>query len=148
MRRLLWYGNSSGSDCNPNSSDNPVCLSVQSYGTYCQHLQPKWHLTFDGHLLDCVKSCGGLADKSDDQEWKRLQESFCRIRNFEQQQKCIMRAWRRQQHYSIVAAVAEFEAKRPKHSSATNRKKKAEARVADEKKIKKVKREGYVHDAG
>jgi hypothetical protein len=22
---------------NPNSSDNPVCLSVQSYGTYCQH---------------------------------------------------------------------------------------------------------------
>jgi hypothetical protein len=36
MRRLLWYGNSSGSDCNPNSSDNPVCLSVQSYGTYCQ----------------------------------------------------------------------------------------------------------------
>jgi hypothetical protein len=36
MRRLLWYGNSSGSDRNPNSSDNPVCLSVQSYGTYCQ----------------------------------------------------------------------------------------------------------------
>jgi hypothetical protein len=30
MRRLLWYGNSSGSDCNPNSSDNPVCLSVRS----------------------------------------------------------------------------------------------------------------------
>jgi hypothetical protein len=38
MRRLLWYGNSSGSDRNPNSSDNPVCLSVQSYGTYCQHV--------------------------------------------------------------------------------------------------------------
>jgi hypothetical protein len=38
MRRLLWYGNSSGSDRNPNSSDNPVCLSVQSYGTYCQHI--------------------------------------------------------------------------------------------------------------
>jgi hypothetical protein len=27
MRRLLWYGNGSG---NPNSSDNPVCLSVHS----------------------------------------------------------------------------------------------------------------------
>jgi hypothetical protein len=38
MRRLLWYGNSSGWDRNPNSSDNPVCLSVQLYGTYCQHL--------------------------------------------------------------------------------------------------------------
>ena len=59
-----------------------------------------------------------------------------------------MRAWRQRQHYSIVVAVAEFEKKRPKHSSATNRKKKAEARVADEKKSKKVKREGYVHDAG
>jgi hypothetical protein len=46
-------------------------------------LQPKWHLTFDGHLLDCVKSCGGLANKSDEaigkghQEWKQLQERFC-----------------------------------------------------------------------
>jgi hypothetical protein len=40
MRRLLWYGNSSGSDRNPNSSDNPVCLSVQSYGTYCQQPIP------------------------------------------------------------------------------------------------------------
>jgi hypothetical protein len=59
-----------------------------------------------------------------------------------------MRAWQRRQHYSIVAAVAEFESKRPKHSSATNPKKKAEARVADEKKSKKVKREGYVRDAG
>jgi hypothetical protein len=39
MRRLLWYGNSSGSDRNPNSSDNHVCLSVQSYGTYCQHTE-------------------------------------------------------------------------------------------------------------
>jgi hypothetical protein len=36
MRRLLWYGNSSGSDRNPNSSDNHLYLSVQLYGTYCQ----------------------------------------------------------------------------------------------------------------
>jgi hypothetical protein len=77
-------------------------------------LQPKWHLIFDGHLLHCVDVCGGLADKSDEaiekghQEWKRLQERFCQIRNFEQQQKCTVRAWRRQQHYSIVATVAEF----------------------------------------
>jgi hypothetical protein len=28
MGRILWYGNSSASDRNPNSSDNPVCLSV------------------------------------------------------------------------------------------------------------------------
>jgi hypothetical protein len=36
MRRLLWYDNSSGSDRNPKSLDNPVCLSVQSYGTCFQ----------------------------------------------------------------------------------------------------------------
>jgi len=28
--------------------------------------QPKWHLTFDGHLLQQVIKYGGLADKSDD----------------------------------------------------------------------------------
>jgi hypothetical protein len=32
---LWWYGNSLGLDRNPNSSDNPVCMSVQSYGKYC-----------------------------------------------------------------------------------------------------------------
>ena len=115
-------------------------------------LQPKWHLAFDGHLLHCVASCGGLADKSDEaiekghQEWKRLHDRFCRMRNFQQQQKCIVRAWRRQQHHSIVAAVAKFESKRPKHSTTTDRKKKAEARVADEKESKKVKREAFVND--
>jgi hypothetical protein len=44
--------------------------------------------------------------------------------------------------------VAEFESKRPKHSSTTDRKKKAEERVADEKESTRVKREGYVHDVG
>jgi hypothetical protein len=67
MRRLLWYGNSSGSDRNPNSSDNPVCLSVQSYGTYCQHpqftpatLQAQKELTNDGSVLsfDDGTPCG------------------------------------------------------------------------------------------
>jgi hypothetical protein len=30
-------------------------------------LQPKWHLTFDGHLLEQFKKYGGLADKSSDE---------------------------------------------------------------------------------
>jgi hypothetical protein len=50
MRRLLWYGNSSGSDRNPNSSDNPVCLSVQSYGTYCQEAQETKSWIYLGNL--------------------------------------------------------------------------------------------------
>jgi hypothetical protein len=47
---------------NPNSSDNPVCLSVQSYGTYCQHTASptiEWcsiclFLETDVYLLDHV----------------------------------------------------------------------------------------------
>jgi hypothetical protein len=60
-------------------------------------LQPKWRLTFDGHMFHCVNICGGLVDKSDKaiekgyQEWKQLQESFCRIHIFEQQQNCIVK---------------------------------------------------------
>ena len=59
-----------------------------------------------------------------------------------------MNAWRRGQHYSVVAQAAEFESKRIKHSHTTNRKREAEARVAGEKESKKVKREEYVHDVG
>ena len=35
-------------------------------------LQPKWHLTFDGHLLDQVTKYGGLADKSYKTNRKRI----------------------------------------------------------------------------
>jgi hypothetical protein len=52
MRRLLWYGNSSGSDRNPNNSDNPVCLSIQSYGTYCQQLDVMVDEYMDGLAYD------------------------------------------------------------------------------------------------
>jgi hypothetical protein len=105
-------------------------------------LQPKWHLTFDGHLLHCVDVCGGLADKSDE-----AMEKGQEILNFEQQQRCIVRAWRWQQHSSIVATVAKFKRRRSKQSSATDWKKKAEA-VANEKERKRVKREGYIHNFG
>jgi hypothetical protein len=64
MRRLLWYGNSSGSDRNPNSSDNPVCLSVQSYGTYCQQVK-----TLESKIeLVNLKLEGVVADS---ERWKR-----------------------------------------------------------------------------
>ena len=114
--------------------------------------QPKWHLTFDGHLLHCVKLFGGLADKDDaviekgHQEWTRLQERFCRIRNFEKRQTCIMRAWRQRRHHSIISAIEEFESKRPKHKADTERKRKADGVKAEEKESKKVKRESFVND--
>jgi hypothetical protein len=64
MRRLLWYGNSLGSDRNPNSWDNPVCLSVQSYGTYCQQLLP---VVVEGgaqyvSVVHALRRCGNMSE--------------------------------------------------------------------------------------
>jgi hypothetical protein len=64
MKRLLWYGNSSGSDRNPNSSDDPVCLSVQSYGTYCQQLLFLWRLSIMFTLFCCVEIPSCLAQRN------------------------------------------------------------------------------------
>jgi uncharacterized membrane protein YgcG len=53
MRRLLWYGNSLGSDRNPNSSDNPVCLSVRSI---VWHILPTT-MRIAGKKLDLAEWC-------------------------------------------------------------------------------------------
>ena len=64
-------------------------------------LQPKWHLTFDGHLLDQVTHMHGIADKGEDpiekahQDWRVMYERFCRIPSFERGERCIRRAWKR-----------------------------------------------------
>jgi hypothetical protein len=59
-------------------------------------------------------------------------------------QKCIMKAWRRRRHHSIILAIEEFESKRIKHAPVTERKRKAEGRKAEERESKKVKREAFV----
>jgi hypothetical protein len=80
------------------------------------------------------------------QEWKGLQDRFCRIANFEKQQTCIMRAWRRRRHHSIISAISEFETKRTKHNVGTNRKRVAEEKEVAQKESKKVKRKAFVND--
>jgi hypothetical protein len=60
-------------------------------------LQPKWHLTFDGHLLDQFTKYGGLADKSDEsiekghQTLKALRNRFRGIPTYKQHETCIRR---------------------------------------------------------
>jgi hypothetical protein len=115
--------------------------------------QPKcWHLTFDGHLLlACVKSFGGLADKSDEriekghQEWKRLQDRFRRIQKFEKRQKCIMKAWRRRRHHSIILAIEEFKSKRTKHGCSSHRAKDESRREESRRKGEQEGQEGGIH---
>ena len=58
-------------------------------------LQPKWHLTFDGHLLSQFNQYAGLADKSDEtiekghQTLKVLRERFRGITSYEAREKLV-----------------------------------------------------------
>ena len=57
-------------------------------------LQPKWHLTFDGHLLHQVITCGGLADKADDtiefqhQILMKLRDRCQSITSYQRRESC------------------------------------------------------------
>jgi len=64
-------------------------------------LQPKWHLTFDGHLLHQVRTYGGIADKADDtiefqhQILKKLRDRYRSITSYQRRECCIRRELRR-----------------------------------------------------
>ena len=79
--------------------------------------QPKWHLTFDGHLLHQVKTYGGLADKADDvielqhQILKKQRERFRSVPTFMKRERCIRRELRRKRSPLIQSHVNKYEAK-------------------------------------
>jgi hypothetical protein len=72
--------------------------------------QPKWHLLFDGHLVDQVRMFWGLADKLNDviekahQPWKREEHTW-NIKHFRMQQKQQLRAVRKRNHHKIRAEL-------------------------------------------
>ena len=113
-------------------------------------LQPKWHLTFDGHLVDQVRKFHGLADKGDDpiekghQTWKIFYERFCRIVSFSKREKCIRKAWKRSRHPGIQNEIKLFDERRKKQSENSVRKRKAQQGENDLKQEKKMKREAFV----
>ena len=69
--------------------------------------QPKWHLTFDGHLLCQVRKCGGLADKADDttefqhQMLLRLKDRCQSIPSCRMRELCVQRELRRERSPEI-----------------------------------------------
>lgn len=111
--------------------------------------QPKWHLTFDGYLMQQVQLYGGLADKADDsiekfhQTLKGLRDRFRGTRSYEMKETCIHRELRRQRSAEIRQEVEAFEAK-IKQSSGTKRKKEALERQKEKSEAKKAKREAFV----
>jgi hypothetical protein len=88
-------------------------------------LQPKLHIIFDVHLIDQFWRLGGIADKPHDmiekahQPWKWEKERVWGVKNFQMQQKCHLRAVRKQGHYKIRLKMEEVANKRRQvfHSS-------------------------------
>lgn len=110
-------------------------------------LQPKWHLTFDGHLLDQFTKFGGLADKSDEsiekvhQTLKTLRDRYRRISSYETRENCIRRELRRARSTEIQGHIDKYEEKKQQSTTAkrtidfgqrqeTNKKAKMEKREA------------------
>jgi len=111
--------------------------------------QPKWHLTFDGHLLEQVKQYGGLADKADDtiefqhQRLKRLRDRYRRVSSFQRKTKCMLKELRRQRSKRVERQIKAFE-KAKKQKSGTKRQRDAEERQEGVKTEKKAKRATFV----
>jgi hypothetical protein len=112
-------------------------------------LQPKWHLTFDGHLLNQFTKFGGLADKSDEtiekghQTLKALWDCFRGISLYEQRETCIRRELRRTRSPEIQQHIDSFETM-IKQSGSTKGVMDTAERQDNNKKAKLEKREAFV----
>jgi len=114
-----------------------------------QTLQPKWHMTFDGHLLDQVMRCGGLADKADDtivlqhQILKKLRDRHRNITSFQRRESCVRRELRHRKSSEMQSHVDQCE-------SSIKLKKRRINQVAtadhhnDEREAKRMKREAAI----
>ena len=111
--------------------------------------QPKWHLTFDGHLLHQMRTFGGLADKADDtiefqhQVLKRIRDRYRRVSSFERKTLCLLRELRRQKNTRINQHVDAFFAAR-KQNAGTKRAADSHLRRQGVKEEKRAKREAFI----
>jgi hypothetical protein len=112
-------------------------------------LQPKWHLTFDGHLLDQYRRYQGLADKSDEsiekehQTLKTLRERFRGIPSYSQREACIRRELRRSRSPEIQVIIDDYD-RLIKQASGTKRALDTAQRVDNKKQAKEAKREAFI----
>ena len=112
-------------------------------------LQPKWHLTFDGHLLAQFTKFGGLADKSDEtiekghQTLKKLRDRYRGVSSYSRRETCIRRELRRQRSPEIEQEIKNYEAA-IKQKRGTRRQIDATARQETNKRAKLEKRVAYI----
>ena len=112
-------------------------------------LQPKWHMTFGGHLLEQVIRYGGLADKADDtielqhQILKKLRDRYRNITSFQRRVSCIRRELRRRKSTEIQSHIDQYE-RSIRVRKDSRRHLEVEDRHKDQRKAKRVKREGVL----
>jgi hypothetical protein len=112
-------------------------------------LQPKWHLTFDGHLLEQFTTYDGLADKSDEtiekghQTLKVLRDRFRGVSSYEMTEACIRRELRRGRSPEIQQHIDKYEAS-IKQSLGTKRALDTVERLDNKKKAKQEKRDAFI----
>jgi len=111
--------------------------------------QPKQHLTFDGHLLHQVRTCGGIADKADDtiefqhQMSKKLRDRHRSVTSFQKREGCARRELPQTKSHEIQAHIDSHEAAvRAKKTS--KRATIAAERQQEQREAKRVKREAIV----
>mmetsp|Transcript_94090 Transcript_94090/g.271957 ORF Transcript_94090/g.271957 Transcript_94090/m.271957 type:complete len:521 (-) Transcript_94090:182-1744(-) len=114
--------------------------------------QPKWHLTFDWHLLHVVQRFGGLADKTDEyieaghQYWHRWYARYCRVANFKMRELYIRSQERKSRHPSIVKLVGDIkDGRKRKHSPQSSRAIRADENEEAKRSAKRVKRESEMY---
>jgi len=113
-------------------------------------LQPKWHMTFDGHLVDQVIKHGGLADKADDtiefqhQMLMRLRDRYRSVTSYQRKETCIRKELRRRKSPEIQSHIDNYEASKRRMPTRITSQAAAQRQV-DEREAKRVKRETFVN---
>jgi hypothetical protein len=106
--------------------------------------QPKWHYTFDGHLLYQVSRRRGLADKADDsiekfhQTLKILRQRYRGTRSYKAKENSIRKQLRRQRSPRVERVIRQYEENKSRQSKDTKRKQKADERQTQEREPKKL----------
>jgi len=111
--------------------------------------QPKFHMTFDGHLLHQVRLCGGIADKSDEsielqhQVIMKLKDRFRRVASCQRRETCIRKELRRGKSPEIKAHV-DFCGAAIKRKPTSQRTLDMTIQKQDQREAKRAKRETFV----
>jgi len=112
-------------------------------------LQPKWHMTFNGHLLEQVIKHGGLADKADDtiefqhQTLMRLRDRYRSIPSYQRKETCIRKELHHRKSPEIQNHIDKCEATKRRRTTRTSLE--AAKRQQEEREAKRVKRETFVN---